>query len=48
MEITTTSRKFKLTPELKEMAEKKLGKLSRFGRFCCEQKFTPSKVIFVS
>jgi putative sigma-54 modulation protein len=31
MEITTTSRRFKLTPELKEMAEKKLGKLNRYS-----------------
>ena len=31
MEITTTSRRFKLTPELKETAERKLAKLARYS-----------------
>ncbi len=30
MEITTTGRRYKLTPEIKELAEKRLAKLSRF------------------
>jgi putative sigma-54 modulation protein len=31
MEITTTSRRFKLTPEMKEQAEKRISKLSRYS-----------------
>jgi putative sigma-54 modulation protein len=31
MEITTTGRRYKLTPEIKEMAEKRLAKLNRFS-----------------
>ncbi len=31
MEITTTSRRFKLTPEVREMAEKRIGKLERYA-----------------
>jgi putative sigma-54 modulation protein len=31
MEITTTSRHFKLTPDIKEMVEKRIGKLSRYS-----------------
>ena len=31
MEITTTSRRFKLTPEIKDMAEKRIAKLSRYA-----------------
>ena len=31
MEITTTSRRFKLTPEIKDLAEKRIGKLSRYS-----------------
>jgi putative sigma-54 modulation protein len=31
MEITTTSRRFKMTPDLKEQAEKRIAKLSRYS-----------------
>lgn len=31
MEITTTGRRYKLTPEIKETAEKRLAKLARFS-----------------
>jgi putative sigma-54 modulation protein len=31
MEITTTSRRFKLTPEIKELVEKRIAKLSRYS-----------------
>jgi putative sigma-54 modulation protein len=31
MEITTTGRRYKLTPEVKEMAERRLAKLARFS-----------------
>jgi putative sigma-54 modulation protein len=31
MEITTTSRRFKLTPDIKEMVEKRIAKLSRYS-----------------
>jgi putative sigma-54 modulation protein len=31
MEITTTARRFKMTPEIKELAEKRIAKLSRYS-----------------
>jgi putative sigma-54 modulation protein len=31
MEITTTSRRFKLTPEIKDLAEKRIAKLERYS-----------------
>jgi len=31
MEITTTARRFKMTPEIRELAEKRIGKLARYS-----------------